>query len=321
MTQRIRIRHDAHYSYVATPTLSAPRLPVADIAYDLVGEGPEKVVLIAGMCVSHEMWHHQVDFLLAQQKYSLLLIDNRGVGHSSIPTDKVSDADGFNMVTMARDVLAVIDSVFGTASQIHVVGHSMGSMIAQRLALMDLTSERRRIRSLSLLSGHDGGWFWNNFPTLEMIRAGWELITSGFEENVVAAAHLRMHYSPLHLEEFVVVGDEKVRRRDVYLERYINGIRLDRTRDGKGCTFWAHLMAVRTHSLSSKDAQVLRDATYPKVVVYGVNDRVVLPRASRELAQRIGAEEVAVEGGHFIIDEAKLDVNAILVANFDNAAR
>lgn len=75
-------------------------------------------------------WQRQTkDFSHTQaDKYSSLIIDNRGVGESDKPMMRYSTSE------MARDVLEVLDHIGWTEKrQLHVVGISMGGMIAQEL--------------------------------------------------------------------------------------------------------------------------------------------------------------------------------------------
>lgn len=61
-------------------------------------------------------------------KYSCLIFDNRGMGESDKPTIRYSTSE------MAKDVLELLDHIGWTSSrQIHLVGISMGGMIAQEL--------------------------------------------------------------------------------------------------------------------------------------------------------------------------------------------
>ena len=61
-------------------------------------------------------------------KYSCLLFDNRGMGKSDKPLMRYSTSE------MAKDILELLEHVGWTSSrQLHVVGISMGGMIAQEL--------------------------------------------------------------------------------------------------------------------------------------------------------------------------------------------
>lgn len=60
--------------------------------------------------------------------YTSLIVDNRGMGMSDKPLMRYSTSD------MAKDLLEVIDHVGWTEKrQLHVIGISMGGMIAQEL--------------------------------------------------------------------------------------------------------------------------------------------------------------------------------------------
>ena len=61
-------------------------------------------------------------------QYSSLVFDNRGIGESDKPLLR------YTTFEMARDVVELLDHVGWTESRsVHVVGISMGGMIAQEL--------------------------------------------------------------------------------------------------------------------------------------------------------------------------------------------
>jgi len=118
----------------------------ARLAYFRRGDGPP-VVLIQGVGVHGEGWRPQVDALAG--KYACVWFDNRGVGRSQPPAQRLS------VDRMVRDTAAILDAV--NWADAHVVGHSLGGLVALRLAL----SAPDRVRSLSLLCtfarGRDAG--------------------------------------------------------------------------------------------------------------------------------------------------------------------
>lgn len=322
--KRIRIRHHADHSEIQRPIDGVafgthPPEGYADLAYRTVGTGPEKLVLISGMCVSHEMWQFQETYLRNKPMFTTLLFDNRGSGDSSdctshLPSSSSSSSGSLNgntIETMARDVWAVVDVAFGHDVHVHLVGHSMGSMIAQRAALS--STHGRRVTSLALLCGHDGGWFWNSAPSIGLIRAAFTLL---FDKCPYAQAdtYLNLHFT----QDYLRKDHGKIRHQ--LLERYVDGLTsksLDCRHSNSG---WDHLMAVRSHCLSPRDASTLRDRPYPKLVLYGSYDPVVMPRASRQLAGRIGARSIAVHASHFAMEEAKDEINRTLEMHVVGAA-
>lgn len=76
-------------------------------------------------------------------KYTCLVFDNRGMGLSDKPLLRYTTSE------MAKDVIELLDHVGWTQSRsVHVVGISMGGMIAQEL-VSDSTS---RVQLASIVS-------------------------------------------------------------------------------------------------------------------------------------------------------------------------
>ncbi|HEY6170092.1 MAG TPA: alpha/beta fold hydrolase, partial [Verrucomicrobiae bacterium] len=116
-----------------------------ELHYELAGSGPP-VLMIQGVGVTGEGWRPQVNGLAGE--FQTLIFDNRGIGRSIPCRGPVS------IETMATDAQALMDAAGWESA--HVVGHSMGGVIAQQLAL----DAPKRVRSLSLLCtfarGKDG---------------------------------------------------------------------------------------------------------------------------------------------------------------------
>jgi pimeloyl-ACP methyl ester carboxylesterase len=75
-------------------------------------------------------WQRQTkDFAHAKgDRYSSLVIDNRGIGESDKPTSRYSTSE------MAKDIVEVVDHLGWTGKrELHIIGISMGGMIAQEL--------------------------------------------------------------------------------------------------------------------------------------------------------------------------------------------
>lgn len=106
------------------------------IAYQVVGVGPP-IVFIQGVGVPASGWKPQLDGL--GDRCRCASIDNRGIGTSSAAPGELSISQ------MASDVLAVMDALGWSSA--HIVGHSVGGLVAQEIAL----SARPRVRSLTLM--------------------------------------------------------------------------------------------------------------------------------------------------------------------------
>jgi 3-oxoadipate enol-lactonase len=94
------------------------------IAYDVRGAGPP-VLLVQGLAYARWGWEPVVDLLA--ERFTVLQFDNRGVGESDVPAGPYSVAD------MAADAVAVLDAA--GVERAHVVGASLGGMIAQEIAI------------------------------------------------------------------------------------------------------------------------------------------------------------------------------------------
>ena len=95
-----------------------------DIWTEQVGQGPD-VLLIGGLGDTVESWQFQLDGLA--DRYRLTAFDNRGAGRTAMPDGPVSAG------TMADDAAKVLQAL--QVPSAHVAGFSMGSAIAQELAL------------------------------------------------------------------------------------------------------------------------------------------------------------------------------------------
>jgi pimeloyl-ACP methyl ester carboxylesterase len=108
-----------------------------EIWTEQVGEGPD-VLLIGGLGDTVESWQFQLDGLA--DRYRLVAFDNRGAGRTAMPEGSLSAA------LMADDAAAVLRAL--DVPSAHVAGFSMGSAIAQELALR----HPELVRSLVLVS-------------------------------------------------------------------------------------------------------------------------------------------------------------------------
>ena len=115
-----------------------------EIAWESRGEGDPAVLLVMGLGGRGADWNDVFVDALARDR-RVVLFDNRGTGTSSKPEPP------YTLARMTEDAIAVLDAA--KVERAHVVGFSMGGMIAQRLAL----DHASRVASLLLLSTHMGG--------------------------------------------------------------------------------------------------------------------------------------------------------------------
>ncbi|KAI0203481.1 Alpha/Beta hydrolase protein [Astrocystis sublimbata] len=114
------------------------------IHWEVHGDGPVKLIFVNGLGVVKASWQRQTMHFghVHGDKYSVLILDNRGMGRSERPFMRYSTS------SMAADVIEILDHLSWTDErQLHICGISMGGMIAQELACV----APHRIASLNLI--------------------------------------------------------------------------------------------------------------------------------------------------------------------------
>jgi len=122
-----------------------PKIEVAgrELHFERGGSG-EPLLLIQGMSGTHVSWGEPFKGAL-EEGFDVVAFDNRGIGHSA-PVD-----GPFTIAEMATDTAGLLEALGWETA--HVVGISMGGMIAQELAL----AHPERLRSLTLGCTYCGG--------------------------------------------------------------------------------------------------------------------------------------------------------------------
>ena len=106
-----------------TETLTATNGDVR-LAYEVRGEG-RPVLLVQGLGYARWGWDPIVDLLA--ERFLVVYFDNRGIGLSDIPPGPYTAA------AMAEDAAAVLAAV--GLERAHVIGASLGGIVAQQLAV------------------------------------------------------------------------------------------------------------------------------------------------------------------------------------------
>jgi pimeloyl-ACP methyl ester carboxylesterase len=252
------------------------------VAYERAGtpEG-ETVVLVEGLGYGRWMWNWQREGL---GEYDLLLPDNRGTGDSDVPEGP------YTVSEMAADIEAVLADA-GVA-RAHLVGASMGGMIAQQYAL-----EYDRAASLSLLCTSPGGPEEVPIPEATLERM------FGVPEEYDEREAVRYKMEPAMTEEFWAAEEELI---DEVVDWRLASDAPDRAREWQAA-------GVEAFDASGRLEQV----GVPALVLHGERDRVVPVENGRLLADGLpdATLETFDEGGsHLFFVERADDVNARLRA-------
>jgi pimeloyl-ACP methyl ester carboxylesterase len=104
-----------------------PTAKIGDLQlyYEEYGQGPP-LIMILGLGQDVATWHFQISEL--SKHVRLIVFDNRDSGKSS------RCSVNYTTEIMARDILGLMDHL--AIDRTHLLGTSMGGMIAQHVALM-----------------------------------------------------------------------------------------------------------------------------------------------------------------------------------------
>jgi pimeloyl-ACP methyl ester carboxylesterase len=258
----------------------------ATLHYEVTGEG-EPALFIQGCGVAGSGWQMQVRELSAD--FQCLTFDNRGIGKST------NSAGTLTVEQMAADALSLLDAMGWESA--HVVGHSLGGVIAQQLAL----DAPERVKSLSLLctfsKGAEGGRL-----TPSTVWMG-----------------LRTH-----------LGSRRMRRRAflrmLFPREFLDGIGPDRLAEtltpiiGRDLADSPSILMQQVRALAAHDctSQLRKLSRIPTLVVSAQEDRIALTHFGRLLCLHInGSRYLEVPGaGHGVILQAPATINRLLREHF-----
>jgi len=248
----------------------------ARIYWDEQGHGAP-VLLIMGLGYTSHMWHRTRPVLA--QHYQTIVLDNRGVGRSSVPPGP------YPIALMASDAAAVLDAA--GAESAHVFGVSMGGMIAQEFA----RQYPKRVRSLVLGCTAAGG------PTA--VRADAE------------ATQMLMTRDKMTPEQAIEAPVPFIYDSATPRERIEEDLAIRRPWLPRPEAYTAQLQGIIAWEAYSR----LSGIAAPTLVIHGENDRLVPPANGKLIAERIpGAKLVMIpHASHlFTTDQPEAAHRAIL---------
>ncbi len=242
-----------------------------NIYYKVHGQG-EPLVLIMGFAGVQRAWIFQTRAF--RKYYQVITFDSRGTGKS----DKPSGPYTINM--MAEDTVGLMDYL--RVDKAHILGVSLGGMIAQEIAI----NYPQRVRRLILASTTAGREEIGDYP-LELLRAMG--LKEGFSEADMRSVDFRsVDFGKVmssitslsfnkRLYKMVFVPLSKIHVKSIGLSGLI-----------------AQFEASRGHSTLDR----LHMIEAPTLVIIGTKDRLMPLHSSEVIASRIpNAKLVKIEGG------------------------
>lgn len=269
--------------------LFAPLPSGVEICYQTFGDADaEPLLLVMGLGGPMNWWDPGLCRLLAEQGFFVIRYDNRDTGRSSrdrgrVTRSMVVRAFAGRPVVAPYSIADLADDAFGLLDHLdiasaHVVGASMGGMIAQTMAIARPERVRSLVSMMSTTGRRTVGWQSPLLlPTLIARR--------GPDREAYVAGGLRVWQligSPGYPPDL----DELVRRGNETFDRGVSRIGVMR-----------QMMAVLTQP--DRTAQ-LRRLKMPTLVIHGMADRMVHVSGGRSTATAVpGSELLLIDGmGH-----------------------
>lgn len=253
----------------------------ARLRWEQDGTG-DALVLIMGLGGSAAAWHRLLPHLVPHAW--CITLDNRGTGRSSPVTGPLTMRD------LVGDVLAVMDDA--GVRRAHVLGLSLGGMVAQQLAL----DHRGRVASLVLgcTTAHALGG-----------QPPWRLL---------GASALRPLLGPQRSWELLAPAMYSARTRREHPERIQQDLAVRDSDPVHPATVGAQLAAAALHDVRGRLGEL---AGLPVTVVHGEEDGTMDPARARELAAGIpGARLVMIPAcGHMLTTDAEEVVAQAVLAH------
>ncbi|KAI0664971.1 alpha/beta-hydrolase [Cubamyces menziesii] len=253
--------------------------------FEIHGSGPEKVVFIMGLNSSSAGWLPQVQHFGRKPEYSVLVFDNRGVGNSGAPRGPYTTSG------MADDVVTLLDYVgWKEPRQIHVVGVSLGGMIAQELAC----KIPERLASLTLVVTKPGGRRFFELPPYPGLKGLARTMMISEPEKKIPIV-LEMLFPKDWLDSKREDDVEGRTNREVEAEAYLKRVQYTRPQTFIGAV--SQMAAALTHHVSPKRLQHISSSIPKVVIVTGDTDNLIDPSNSRLLKKHMPEAELIVREG------------------------
>lgn len=272
-------------------------------------DGPA-IVLIMGFAGQMTLWPEPLLDELAGKGFRVIRFDNRDIGLSDEvkPTLKLNTRVAFlryklgqrfkanyTLYDMADDTVGILDAL--GIEQAHIVGASMGGMIAQIMAAKHST----RVASLSLIMTTNNSPK-QPLPSLKIIKEFMMIGTGKGDPQIAIERSFRMwkaFQSPAYPKDDATV-------REFILENH------ERSYRPGGIVRQLHAI-LATGSLQG----LLKKIETPTVVIHGEDDPLLPPKNGRVLAKYIrGAKHVPVAGmGHDLPEDLLVFFSDLIFRN------
>jgi len=262
--------------------------PEIELCYETFGDpADEPVLLVMGLATQMIAWQEDFCEELAGRGFHVIRFDNRDCGRSTQLADhrpptlghllrRRRDAAAYSLADMAGDAVGLLDHL--GIDRAHVVGASMGGMIAQTIAIRF----PERVRSLVSIMSNTGGRFSGQpaFKVYPVFLKQAPKDRAGFIEHTIRL------YDAIGSPGF---ERDDAEMRELFEREYDRGV--------SAAASGRQLMAI----LADRDrAPQLRRLDVPALVIHGTADKLVAISGGRRTAKAIpDARMLEIDGmGH-----------------------
>ncbi|RUR12624.1 alpha/beta fold hydrolase [Legionella sp. km772] len=250
----------------------------ANFYYELHGKG-KPLVLISGYTCDHSVWNLMLDQLA--KKFQVLIFDNRAVGQTT------DDKRPFSLEMMAEDTIQLIQKL--GLEKPHILGQSMGGVIAQLLA-RTYSAQLDKLIILNSVAKFNAR---SNFICKAFLTA---------RKNGVDIASL----IDLSLPCFFGTGFLENKEQCAEFKKNLLAYPFAQT------VFDQERQLMNLAAFDS--SPWLQELNIPTLVISAIEDIITLPEESKRLAEGINnAQFASIDGGHSSPIEASAQVNQHLM--------
>ena len=262
-----------------------------DIYYEIHGppDAPP-IVLIGGWASYLWIWFRQIPAF--KERYRCVVFDNRGAGRSSKPDYP------YTIEMFANDTVGLMEAL--DIENAHILGVSMGGLIAQQIAI----SYPEKVRSLVLVSTHFGGP--NHIPIDNKTRA---LLVALPTETISLEQAMDMRIKATFSPQFIHENRQLIQQIYEWSLKYPSPL------------------YAQTHQTSATDAfnaeSEVKQISAPTLILHGDSDFTIPPKNAELLRDSISTSKlILIEGGsHFSIIEKYDSFNGAVMSFIDEVEK
>jgi 3-oxoadipate enol-lactonase len=270
-----------------------PYKKIGDIELYYEIHGPPQappIVFIGGWASYRWVWFRQIPTI--SKRYRCIVFDNRGAGRSSKPDYP------YTIKMFADDTVGLMEAL--EIEDAHIIGISMGGLIAQQIAI----SYPDKLRSLIIVSSHFGGS--NYVPMDDKTMA---LLIAVPTETISLEQAREMRYRATFSPWFLKENRDVIAQIDGWASRLPTPL------------FAQVNQAAATNAFNSESE--LNQISAPTLILHGDSDLAVPTKNGELLAERIpNSKLVILEGAsHFCIIEKYEEFNTEVMKFIDEVEK